>query len=145
MKIYFMGIGGTAMGNAAILMKNLGHDCTGSDTGIYPPMSHALESEKIRYRIGFDVENLVAEEPDLVVVGNVVSRGNPEMEWLLCSRAFPYVSLPDLLGKEILENRNSVVICGTHGKTTTTTISACLLYTSPSPRDGLLSRMPSSA
>jgi UDP-N-acetylmuramate: L-alanyl-gamma-D-glutamyl-meso-diaminopimelate ligase len=126
MKIYFMGIGGTAMGNAAILMKNLGHDCTGSDTGIYPPMSYALESEKIRYRIGFDVENLVVEEPDLVVVGNVVSRGNQEMEWLLCSRAFPYVSLPELLGKEILENRNSVVICGTHGKTTTTTISAYL-------------------
>lgn len=126
MKIYFMGIGGSAMGNAAILMQKLGHIPCGSDQGVYPPMSIALDQAGIRYYEGFDEENLKKERPDLVVVGNVISRGNPEIEWLLDIRAYPFISLPNLLGRELLEKRTSVVISGTHGKTTTTSIGAFL-------------------
>lgn len=126
MKIYFMGISGTAMGNAAILMKNLGHDCVGSDQGVYPPMSDALTAAGIPFHEGFNEKHLIKERPDLVVVGNVVSRGNSEIEWLLETREYPYISLPNLLGRELLENRTSIVVSGTHGKTTTTTIGAYL-------------------
>lgn len=127
MRIYFLGIGGTAMGNAAILLKELGHEVLGSDKGIYPPMSDILESASLKLYQGFDEKRLSELSPDLVVVGNAISRGNTELEWLLNTRAFSLVSLPQLLNDFLLKNKDTLVITGTHGKTTTATIAAYLL------------------
>jgi UDP-N-acetylmuramate: L-alanyl-gamma-D-glutamyl-meso-diaminopimelate ligase len=127
MKFYFMGICGTAMGNAALLLKKQGHEIAGSDSGIYPPMSTVLQDAGILMFDGFTEDNLKQAEPDYVIVGNAISRGNPEIEWLLETRAFPVVSLPQMLAERILKGRRNVVVSGTHGKTTTTTITATLL------------------
>lgn len=127
MHIYFMGICGTAMGNAALLMRSLGHEVSGSDKGIYPPMSDMLLNSGVKIYDGYSAERLSFINPDLVVVGNVVSRGHPEMEWLLESRALDYVSLPELLRTRLLKNRHNIVVAGTHGKTTTSSIAAFLL------------------
>ncbi len=127
MHIYFMGICGTAMGNAALLMRALGHEVSGSDKGIYPPMSDMLLNSGVKIYDGYSAERLAFINPDLVVVGNVVSRGHPEMEWLLESRALDYVSLPELLRTRLLKNRHNLVVAGTHGKTTTSSVAAFLL------------------
>ena len=127
MRIYFMGICGTAMGNAALLMRALGHEVMGSDTGIYPPMSDHLRGAGVDILEGWSAERLAQLKPDLVVVGNVASRGHPEVEWLLEARAQPYVSLPELLRTRLLNERRNVVVAGTHGKTTTTCMAAVLL------------------
>ncbi len=127
MHIYFMGVCGTAMGNAALLMRELGHEVSGSDTGIYPPMSDLLLSSGIKIYDGYSAERLLFLKPDLVVVGNVISRGNAEIEWLLESRAVDYVSLPELLRLHLLKSRRNIVVSGTHGKTTTSSITAFLL------------------
>ncbi len=127
MKIYFMGIAGTAMGNAALLARSAGHEVIGADTGVYPPMSHVLAAAGIAYREGYDPEKLRAEAPDLVVIGNAQSRGNAEVEWLLNTRALPFVSLPALLHDVVLRRRDNIVVAGTHGKTTTTSLTAFLL------------------
>ncbi|MFA5256527.1 MAG: Mur ligase family protein [Opitutales bacterium] len=127
MRIYFMGICGTAMGNAALLMRECGHEALGADTGIYPPMSTTLQSAGVDIMEGYDPERLARLAPDLVVVGNAQSRGNPEVEWLLDERALPFCSLPELLSRNILSTRRNIVIAGTHGKTTTTAMTACLL------------------
>lgn len=128
MHIYFLGICGTAMGNAALLMRGLGHKVSGSDTGVYPPMSTQLRKAGVSILEGWDVPRLAKLAPDLVVVGNVASRGNPEVEWLLESRSLPCVSLPELLKLYILNRRRNIVVAGTHGKTTTTCIAATLLH-----------------
>ncbi len=127
MKIYFMGICGTAMGNAAILMKRLGHSVCGSDTGIYDPMKSALEKAGIDILPGWDPKNMELSSPDLVVVGNTVSRLNPELEYMLSRRNSNYTSLPALIGEKIISRRPSLVVSGTHGKTTTTTLAAYIL------------------
>ncbi len=127
MHIYFMGICGTAMGNAALLMRSLGHEVSGSDKGIYPPMSDMLRDSGVKIYDGYSAERLAFLHPDLVVVGNVVSRGHPEMEWLLESRAIDYVSLPELLRTRLLKHRRDIVVAGTHGKTTTSSLAAFLL------------------
>jgi len=127
MRIYFMGICGTAMGNAALLMRALDHEVMGSDTGIYPPMSDLLRGAGVDILEGWSAERLAQLKPDLVVVGNVASRGHPEVEWLLESRTQPYVSLPELLRTRLLNERRNVVVAGTHGKTTTTCMAAVLL------------------
>ncbi len=127
MKIYFMGICGTAMGNAAILMRELGHEVAGADTGIYPPMSELLEKSGIEIFDGYSAERLAKIRPDIVVVGNVISRGNDEIEWLLEKREIEYVSLPELLRTQLLKFRRNIVVAGTHGKTTTSSIAAFLL------------------
>ncbi|MBC2595787.1 Mur ligase [Ruficoccus amylovorans] len=127
MKIYFMGICGTAMGNVAVLMKRQGHAVSGSDTGIYPPMSDLLAGAGIEVMEGFDPQRLEALAPDTVVIGNAMSRGNPEVEWLLETRKIPFVSLPELVSREILSARRNIVVSGTHGKTTTTSLAATLL------------------
>lgn len=127
MHIYFMGICGTAMGNAALLMRALGHEVSGSDKNVYPPMSDLLRSSDIKIYDGYSAERLAFIAPDLVVVGNAVSRGHPEMEWLLESRAFEYVSLPELLRTRLLRERHNIVVAGTHGKTTTSSLAAFLL------------------
>ncbi len=122
-----MGICGTAMGNVAVLMKRQGHAVSGSDTGIYPPMSDLLAEAGIDVMEGFDPQRLEELAPDTVVIGNAMSRGNPEVEWLLETRKFPVVSLPELVSREILSTRRNLVVTGTHGKTTTTTLAAYLL------------------
>ena len=127
MKIYFMGICGTAMGNAALLAKSNGHDITGSDSGIYPPMSDVLVEAGITISEGYDADRLASAAPDLVVIGNAMSRGNPEVEWLLETRQIRYTSLPALLAETVLHDRQNIVIAGTHGKTTTTSLTAFLL------------------
>ena len=122
-----MGIGGTAMGSVAILLKNQGETVSGSDLNLYPPMSDRLSEAGIEVFEGFDADRLAALEPDLVVVGNVIGRGNPEAEWLLNTRKFPFVSLPQLIGEKLIGKRHSIVITGTHGKTTTTALTTHLL------------------
>lgn len=122
-----MGICGTAMGHVALLARELGHEVSGADTGIYPPMSDVLRTAGVAMHEGYDPARLEKLKPDLVVVGNVTTRGNPEMEWLLDTRAVPFVSMPALLGELVLRGRKNVVVTGTHGKTTTTMLAAYLL------------------
>ncbi len=127
MRIYFMGICGTAMGNAALLARAAGHEVLGADTGVYPPMSTVLAEAGITLHEGYDPARLAQLAPDLVVIGNAMSRGNAEVEWLLESRALAFTSLPALLHDSILKTRRNLVIAGTHGKTTTTALAAFLL------------------
>ena len=127
MKLYFMGIGGTAMGNAALLARAAGHAVLGADTNVYPPMSTVLAAAGIEAHEGYDPVRLASLAPDLVVIGNAMSRGNPEVEWLLDTRALAFTSLPALLADFVLRGRQNIVIAGTHGKTTTTAITAFLL------------------
>lgn len=127
MKIYFMGICGTAMGNAALLARAAGHTVLGADLGIYPPMSRVLAEAGIELHEGYDAARLERLRPDLVVVGNAMSRGNVEVEWLLDTRALAFTSLPALLADFVLKGRRNIVIAGTHGKTTTTALTAFLL------------------
>ncbi len=127
MRIYFMGICGTAMGNAALLLKEQGHQVCGADSGIYPPMSDVLAEAGIEVFDGFSAERLAELQPEQVVIGNAMSRGNVEVEWILNQSEVPYVSLPQLFHDTILPGRKAVVITGTHGKTTTSTLSAYLL------------------
>ena len=127
MKIYFMGICGTAMGNAALLARAVGHEVLGADTGVYPPMSTVLAEAGITLSEGYDPVRLAKLAPDLVVIGNAMSRGNTEVEWLLDTRALAFTSLPALLHDTVLKTRKNIVVCGTHGKTTTTSLTAFLL------------------
>lgn len=118
------------MGNVALMMRQLGHEVSGADTGVYPPMSDLLAASGITVYDGYSAERLASLAPDCVVVGNVISRGHPEMEWLLRTRALPYVSMPALLNQMVLAERNPIVVAGTHGKTTTATLAAYLLRAS---------------
>jgi UDP-N-acetylmuramate: L-alanyl-gamma-D-glutamyl-meso-diaminopimelate ligase len=127
MRIYFLGIGGTAMGNLAILMRAQGHDVCGSDAKIYPPMSHLLAKNHIAIYEGYSAQRLEKYNPDLAIVGNAIGRGNEEIEWLLDQKKVPYCSLPELIRRTIIGNRDAIVVTGTHGKTTTTTLISYLL------------------
>ena len=127
MRVFFIGICGTAMGNAAVLLRNMGHEVAGSDAGVYPPMSDVLSGEGIELFEGFAEDEMLNWNPDRVVVGNAVSRGNPQVEYLLETRCIPFVSLPELIGEDLIGNRPSVVVAGTHGKTTTTSLTAYIL------------------
>ncbi len=127
MHIYFMSICGTGMGNAALLLREYGHRISGADENTYPPMSDRLAEAGIDILPGYDADRLAALEPDLVVVGNVNTRGNPEIEWLLRERGIPFVSLPEVLAQLVLKERNNIVVTGTHGKTTTTCLVSYLL------------------
>jgi UDP-N-acetylmuramate: L-alanyl-gamma-D-glutamyl-meso-diaminopimelate ligase len=126
-KIYFMGVCGTAMGNAALLARAAGHDVLGADANVYPPMSTVLSDAGIQVFEGYDPARLASLKPDVVVIGNAMTRGNPEVEWLLETRAIPYTSLPAMLHDQVLCHRRNIVVAGTHGKTTTTAIAAFLL------------------
>jgi UDP-N-acetylmuramate: L-alanyl-gamma-D-glutamyl-meso-diaminopimelate ligase len=122
--IHILGICGTAMAAIASLAKETGFDVTGSDSGIYPPMSDYLESLDIPVQ-PFSEKNL-DPAPDIVVIGNAMSRGNIEVEATL-DRGLTYLSGPEFIGKQILPNRHAIVAAGTHGKTTTSSIMAHLL------------------
>ncbi|WP_413574514.1 UDP-N-acetylmuramate:L-alanyl-gamma-D-glutamyl-meso-diaminopimelate ligase [Bdellovibrio sp. HCB290] len=118
--IHLMGICGTAMASMAGLLKDRGFKITGSDMNPYPPMSTQLESIGISIQKGYKAENL-HPKPDFVIVGNVISANNEEAQELV-KLGIPYTSLPKAMGEFIIENRDSVVISGTHGKTTTTSM-----------------------
>ncbi len=126
MKLHFVGIGGTAMGSLAIACSNLGHIVTGSDTAVYPPMSDVLHSAGIRWYDGYDADKLVSQAPDRVIIGNAISRGNPELEVVLNNR-IPMTSMAALVGELFIDRNTSIVVSGTHGKTTTSAITAWLL------------------
>ena len=121
---HFIGIGGTAMGSTAVALSRLGHQVTGSDRAVYPPMSGVLAENGIRYAEGYAPENLPAGA-DVFVVGNAISRGNPELEAVLDAK-LPYTSMAELLKREVIQGKRSFVVSGTHGKTTTTTLLAWL-------------------
>lgn len=121
-----LGIGGAAMAPVAGMLKERGHTVTGSDTGVYPPASTLLASLGIRWNEGFRAENL-RPTPDLVVVGNAISRGNPELEAILDER-IPYWSMPQTIEELFLPGHTSIVVAGTHGKTTTTSMLAWILH-----------------
>src|ERR1700761_3090216 len=118
--VHFTGICGTAMASAAAAMKDKGFVVTGSDQSVYPPMSTFLESRKIEVVNGYSERNL-AHKPDLVVIGNAISRGNPEAEYVL-DHKLRYCSLPELLKEFFIRGKRSLVVAGTHGKTTTTSL-----------------------
>lgn len=123
--IHLMGICGTAMGAFAGMLQDLGYTITGSDTGVYPPMSTYLQGLGIDIMEGFVASNL-DHGPDVAVVGNVMRSTYEESEALVAS-SIPYTSMPSLLGQAFLEKAHSIVVSGTHGKTTTTAITAWLL------------------
>lgn len=125
MHIHILGICGTFMGGVAQLAKALGHTVTGCDTNVYPPMSTQLTQAGIELTEGFSADQL-AINPDLWVIGNVVSRGNPLMEAIL-NKGLPYVSGPQWVGDHILRGRTVLAVAGTHGKTTTTSMLSWVL------------------
>ncbi len=125
MHIHILGICGTFMGGLAVLARQAGHTVTGCDANVYPPMSTQLEAQGIRLIEGFGADQ-VSLEPDLFVIGNVVSRGNPLMEEIL-NRNLPYTSGPQWLGEHVLANKWVLAVAGTHGKTTTTSMLAWIL------------------
>src|SRR5436309_464188 len=118
--IHFVGICGTAMASAAAAMQERGFQVTGSDQNVYPPMSTFLAERKIPVLGGYAERNL-AHKPDLVVIGNAISRGNPEAECVL-DHKLRYCSLPELLKEFFIRGKRSLVVTGTHGKTTTTSL-----------------------
>ncbi len=123
--VHMMGICGTAMASLAGLLKDRGYHVTGSDQNVYPPMSTQLERIGIKIMEGYKRENL-RQRPDLVIVGNVISRQYEEAQALLESD-IPFTSLPSAMGQLVIDKRHSVVVSGTHGKTTTTSMMSWVL------------------
>ena len=125
--VHVIGIGGSAMAPLAGMLREHGFRVTGSDSGVYPPASTFLERLGIEFNHAFAAENL-RPAPDLVVIGNIIARGNPELEEVL-DRRIPYRSMPEILEEVFLPGRHSIVVSGTHGKTTTTAMLAWMFYT----------------
>jgi UDP-N-acetylmuramate: L-alanyl-gamma-D-glutamyl-meso-diaminopimelate ligase len=123
--IHFIGICGTAMGSTAAALRDQGYTISGSDEKVYPPMSTVLEEKGIQLSEGYKPENVPATA-DLIVVGNAISRGNAELESVL-DRKLPYLSMAELLKREVIQGKRSFVVSGTHGKTTTTTMLAWIM------------------
>lgn len=125
LRVHLIGVCGTAMATLAALLKRKGLDVRGSDQDVYPPMSDFLAAEGITALSGYRAEHITADL-DLVVVGNAISRGNPELEEVL-DRKIRYCSLPEAIREHFLWGAHSVVIAGTHGKTTTTALTGWVL------------------
>tara|TARA_B100001123_G_scaffold61799_1_gene67544 strand:- start:3614 stop:4990 length:1377 start_codon:yes stop_codon:yes gene_type:complete len=123
--IHFIGVCGTVMASVAVALKNCGISVTGSDQKVYPPMSNFLIEQGVEVSEGYRKANL-DKSPDLVVIGNAISRGNPEAEAVL-ERKLRYCSLPELVNKLFIQGKRSLVITGTHGKTTTASLLAWIL------------------
>jgi UDP-N-acetylmuramate: L-alanyl-gamma-D-glutamyl-meso-diaminopimelate ligase len=123
--LHFLGIAGTGMGTVAAMFREIGLKVTGSDQAVYPPMSDFLRDRGIVFHEGYAEKNL-SPKPDLAIVGNALSRGNAELEAVLTHR-IPFVSLPELLRGWFLYKTRNLVVSGTHGKTTTSTMLAFLL------------------
>src|SRR5215813_4780632 len=125
--VHVIGIGGSAMSPLAGMLREKGWRVTGSDSGVYPPASTFLKSMGISFFHSFDAKHL-DPKPDLVVIGNIIARGNPELEEVL-DRKLPYRSLPEMLEEFFLPGKHSIVVSGTHGKTTTTAMLAWIFHT----------------
>jgi UDP-N-acetylmuramate: L-alanyl-gamma-D-glutamyl-meso-diaminopimelate ligase len=125
MHIHILGICGTFMGGIAVLAKQEGHRVTGCDANVYPPMSTQLEAQGIELIEGFSPEQTKLN-PEIYVIGNVVSRGNPLMEEIL-NRGLPYISGPQWLAENVLQDKWVLAVAGTHGKTTTSSMLAWVL------------------
>ncbi|WJG11231.1 UDP-N-acetylmuramate:L-alanyl-gamma-D-glutamyl-meso-diaminopimelate ligase [Aliiglaciecola sp. LCG003] len=125
MHIHILGICGTFMGGIAAIAKSMGHKVTGSDANVYPPMSEQLEALGIELTQGFDPAQL-DPEPDIVIIGNAMSRGNPCVEYIL-DRNLNYISGPQWLSENVLKHRWVIAASGTHGKTSTSSMIAWIL------------------
>jgi UDP-N-acetylmuramate: L-alanyl-gamma-D-glutamyl-meso-diaminopimelate ligase len=125
-KIYMMGIGGIAMGTLASMLKEKGYEVVGSDQNLYPPMSTHLEALGIAVSQGYRAENLARHSPDIVIVGNVIRRDNPEAQVIL-QNGVPYLSMPEAIARFFLSHHESIVVAGTHGKSTTSSLLAWVL------------------
>lgn len=125
MHIHILGICGTFMGGIAAIAREAGHEVSGCDAGVYPPMSTQLESQGIGLIEGFSPEQ-ISLDPDLFVIGNVVTRGNPLIEEIL-NRNLPYISGPQWLLENVLRDKWVLAVAGTHGKTTTSSMLAWIL------------------
>jgi UDP-N-acetylmuramate: L-alanyl-gamma-D-glutamyl-meso-diaminopimelate ligase len=125
MHIHILGVCGTFMGGIAAIAKSAGHTVTGCDANVYPPMSTQLEAQGIKLIEGFTADQIKLA-PDVYVIGNVVTRGNPLMEEIL-NRGLPYISGPQWLAENVLRGRWVLAVAGTHGKTTTTSMLAWIL------------------
>ncbi len=126
MRIHILGIGGTFMGGLALLARDLGHEVTGTDAKIYPPMSTQLEAQGIRLMEGYEPAHLDSAKPDLVIIGNALSRGNALVEAVL-DRGLRYTSGAQWLAENVLPGRWVLAVAGTHGKTTTAGMLAWIL------------------
>src|SRR6266436_8336835 len=124
--VHVIGIGGSAMAPLAGMLRESGFRVTGSDSGVYPPASTLLDSLGISYFPAFDASHLTPA-PDQVIVGNIIARGNPELEETL-ERKIPYRSMPEILEEVFLPGKHSIIISGTHGKTTTTAMLAWIFH-----------------
>jgi UDP-N-acetylmuramate: L-alanyl-gamma-D-glutamyl-meso-diaminopimelate ligase len=124
-KFHFLGICGTAMGAVAVALQERGFKVTGSDENVYPPMSSFLQEKGIALMEGYRAENIPADA-NVVVIGNAMKRGNPEVEAVL-NRKLLYLSLPEVLRNFFLRGRHNLVVTGTHGKTTTTALLAWIM------------------
>ena len=122
---HFLGICGTAMGSVAAALRERGFTVTGSDDNVYPPMSTFLESKGIALQQGYRPEN-IPDDAEIIVIGNAIVRGNPEVEAVL-NRKLYYASLPEVLKQFFLRGRHNLVVTGTHGKTTTTALLAWIM------------------
>lgn len=125
MRLHILGICGTFMSGVAILAKQSGHEVSGSDMNVYPPMSDQLCAQGILLQEGYDPRH-IPENVDAVIVGNVIKRGNPAMEYVLNAK-IPYFSGPEWLAENILRKRHVLAVAGTHGKTTTTSMLTWIL------------------
>lgn len=128
------------MAGVASALKQAGYQVSGSDSNVYPPMSTFLEEQGILLKSGYSADN-VTDRPDLVIVGNVVSRGNPELEAVLDAR-LRYVSLPEALKEFFLRGRRNLVVTGTHGKTTTTSLLTWLMQSGGLPPSFMIGGIP---
>jgi len=126
MKIHMLGIGGTGMGSLAGLLVEAGHAVSGTDEKIYPPMSDQLEALGIVPFKGYSAENIDRASPDMAIIGNVIRRENPEAQEVM-RRDIPYRSMPSAISELFLADRTPLVITGTHGKTTSSTLAAWIL------------------
>src|SRR6266545_1936699 len=124
-KFHFLGICGSAMASVAAALQERGFRVTGSDENVYPPMSNFLQEKGIALKQGYRAEN-IPSDADIVVIGNAMKRGNPEVEAVLNRKLF-YLSLPEVLKNYFLRDRHNLVITGTHGKTTTTALLAWIM------------------
>src|SRR5437660_647066 len=124
-KFHFLGIGGTAMASVAAALQERGFKISGSDENVYPPMSTFLQEKGIALKQGYRAEN-IPPDTDVVVIGNAMKRGNPEVEAVLNRKLF-YLSLPEVLKNYFLRGRHNLVVTGTHGRTTTTALLAWIM------------------
>lgn len=136
MHVHILGICGTFMGGLALIARSAGHTVTGCDAGVYPPMSTQLQEQGITLIEGFEADQ-ASLKPDLYVIGNIVSRGNPLMEAIL-DQGLPYTSGPQWLGEQILHKQHVLAVAGTHGKTTTSAMLAWIFEHGRQPANFLI-------